>query len=149
MNELESELERRTLTYTLWNQSVNKMENRGWHPVTFSYTNAGPQKIKEIKVILLPFFFYMVMMDFSPLYIFLLDILLIRWGQKVHCFCACFQLNRWHWWKYKLDWEKMSQQINVERFSLFWLCRCINLRSNCNSTNWKKKKKKKTLFVCL
>lgn len=51
MNELESELERRTLTYTLWNQSVNKMENRGWHPVTFSYANAGPQKIKEIKAI--------------------------------------------------------------------------------------------------
>ncbi|EXB77042.1 hypothetical protein L484_014168 [Morus notabilis] len=49
MSELESELERRTLTYTLWNQSANKMENRGWHPVTFSYANAGPQKIKEIK----------------------------------------------------------------------------------------------------
>ena len=50
MSELESELERRTLTFTLWNQSANKMENKGWHPVTFTYANAGPQKIKEIKV---------------------------------------------------------------------------------------------------
>ncbi|PON52134.1 Glycosyl transferase [Parasponia andersonii] len=49
MSELEGELERRTLTYTIWNQSANKMENRGWHPVTFTYANAGPQKINEIK----------------------------------------------------------------------------------------------------
>ncbi|KAI4298733.1 hypothetical protein L6164_032256 [Bauhinia variegata] len=46
---LESELERRTLTYTLWNQSAAKLESRGWHPVTFSYANASSQKIKEIK----------------------------------------------------------------------------------------------------
>jgi len=53
MHGLESELERRAITYTLWNQSTTKMENKGWHPVTFSYSNAGPQRIKEIKV-----FFY-------------------------------------------------------------------------------------------
>lgn len=51
MSELEGELERRTLTYTLWNQSATTMENKGWHPMTFSYASAGPQKIKEIKVI--------------------------------------------------------------------------------------------------
>ncbi|CBI23203.3 hypothetical protein VitviT2T_014566 [Vitis vinifera] len=49
MSELESELERRTLTYTEWNLSVTKMEREGWHPITFSYANAGPQRIKEIK----------------------------------------------------------------------------------------------------
>lgn len=49
MSELEGELERRTVTYTVWNQSATKMENKGWHPKTFSYANASPQKIKEIK----------------------------------------------------------------------------------------------------
>lgn len=49
MHDLEGELERRTLTYTLWNQSTTKMENKGWHPITFGYSNASPQRIKEIK----------------------------------------------------------------------------------------------------
>ncbi|KAK9089734.1 hypothetical protein Scep_028816 [Stephania cephalantha] len=49
MNDLESELERRTLTYTLWNQSKTNMEASGWHPFTFGYANAGPKQIKEIK----------------------------------------------------------------------------------------------------
>jgi len=47
---LESELERRTLTYTLWNESISKMEGKGWHPVTFGYYDATPQRMKEIKV---------------------------------------------------------------------------------------------------
>ncbi|XP_062088297.1 glycosyltransferase BC10-like isoform X2 [Humulus lupulus] len=51
MSQLEDELERRTLTYTVWNQSANKMENKDWHPVTFNYANASPKKIKEIKKI--------------------------------------------------------------------------------------------------
>ncbi|KAK7303339.1 hypothetical protein RJT34_14242 [Clitoria ternatea] len=49
MHDLEGELERRALTYTLWNQTTTKMENKGWHPITFSYANAGPQRIKEMK----------------------------------------------------------------------------------------------------
>lgn len=49
LNELEGELERRTLTYTLWNQSTNNMENKGWHPITFNYAKAGPRQIEEIK----------------------------------------------------------------------------------------------------
>ncbi|GMH26874.1 hypothetical protein Nepgr_028717 [Nepenthes gracilis] len=49
MRGLEKELERRTLTYTLWNESATKMEKRGWHPVTFSYWAANPHKIKKIK----------------------------------------------------------------------------------------------------
>lgn len=51
MNELEVELERRTLTYTEWNLSATKMENKGWHPITFTYATAGPQKINQIKAI--------------------------------------------------------------------------------------------------
>ncbi|XP_073148502.1 glycosyltransferase BC10-like [Henckelia pumila] len=49
MNDLESELEKKTLTYTLWNQSKTNLENKFWHPFTFSYTDSGPQQIKRIK----------------------------------------------------------------------------------------------------
>ncbi|XP_022716137.1 uncharacterized protein LOC111275218 isoform X2 [Durio zibethinus] len=49
MNDLEGELERRTLTYTMWNLSAAKMDNRAWHPVTFNYADASPIRIKEIK----------------------------------------------------------------------------------------------------
>lgn len=49
MSELDVELERRTLTYTLWNNSPNKTESKGWHPMTFNHANAAPQKITEIK----------------------------------------------------------------------------------------------------
>ncbi|CAL1397565.1 unnamed protein product [Linum trigynum] len=51
MKDLEQELERRTVTYTEWNQPANKMENTGWHPTTFTYASAGPKKIKAIKEI--------------------------------------------------------------------------------------------------
>lgn len=51
MSELEGELERRTLTYSLWNNSAaTKTESKGWHPMTFNHANAAPKKIKEIKV---------------------------------------------------------------------------------------------------
>lgn len=46
---LENELERRTLTYTLWNESASRMEGTGWHPVTFSYSAATPQRVQELK----------------------------------------------------------------------------------------------------
>ncbi|KAG1347113.1 glycosyltransferase BC10 [Cocos nucifera] len=49
MSELEDELERRTLTYTSWNQSSNDKEKKNWHPMTFEYADAGPQHIKEIR----------------------------------------------------------------------------------------------------
>ncbi|CAL5409466.1 unnamed protein product [Camellia sinensis] len=49
MSDLEGELERRTVTYTLWNHSATNMERKGWHPITFSYANASPQQIKRIK----------------------------------------------------------------------------------------------------
>lgn len=63
MSDLEGELERRTLTYTLWNQSATKMEKKGWHPFTFNFANAGLKQIKEIKVVMtahFPLFFYFI-----------------------------------------------------------------------------------------
>lgn len=50
MRGLESEMERRTLTYTVWNVSGSKYETQTWHPVTFTFKNSGPGQIKEIKV---------------------------------------------------------------------------------------------------
>ncbi|XP_062153597.1 glycosyltransferase BC10-like [Alnus glutinosa] len=49
MRGLEGELERRTLTYTSWNQSAMREKRRSWHPITFDYADANPHKIKEIK----------------------------------------------------------------------------------------------------
>ncbi|GER52896.1 Core-2/I-branching beta-1,6-N-acetylglucosaminyltransferase family protein [Striga asiatica] len=49
MNGLEAELERRTVTYTLWNKSRTPTDNVAWHPFKFSYANSGPEQIKRIK----------------------------------------------------------------------------------------------------
>ncbi|KAE8075644.1 hypothetical protein FH972_014339 [Carpinus fangiana] len=49
MRGLEGELERRTLTYSSWNQSAIREKRRIWHPITFDYADANPHKIKEIK----------------------------------------------------------------------------------------------------
>ncbi|XP_020519581.1 uncharacterized protein LOC18428747 isoform X2 [Amborella trichopoda] len=49
MRDLEDEVERRTLTYTSWNQSTTETEKQAWHPLTFGYRNADSHRIKEIK----------------------------------------------------------------------------------------------------
>ncbi|BFG26089.1 hypothetical protein CerSpe_123630 [Prunus speciosa] len=46
---LEDELERRTLTYTSWNQTTILRKRRSWHPITFDYADASPWKMREIK----------------------------------------------------------------------------------------------------
>ncbi|XP_023512252.1 uncharacterized protein LOC111777042 [Cucurbita pepo subsp. pepo] len=51
IRDLENELERRTLTYTMWNSSIPKGDKRSWHPVTFQYSDATPLIIKEMKEI--------------------------------------------------------------------------------------------------
>lgn len=51
MHGLGGELERRTVTYTVWNQSSTNMEKGGWHPMRFTYADAGPENIKRIKVL--------------------------------------------------------------------------------------------------
>ncbi|XP_022140621.1 uncharacterized protein LOC111011229 [Momordica charantia] len=48
---LENEVERRTLTYSAWNNSIPKGDRRSWHPVTLHYLDATPEKMKEIKEI--------------------------------------------------------------------------------------------------
>lgn len=50
MRGLESEMERRTVTYTTWNLSAKKAEAKSWHPLTFTSENSGPEEIEEIKV---------------------------------------------------------------------------------------------------
>lgn len=50
ISRLDNELERRAATYTLWNQSTIKGKRRSWHPLTFDYADAAPQKLREIKV---------------------------------------------------------------------------------------------------
>ncbi|KAI4311966.1 hypothetical protein MLD38_036827 [Melastoma candidum] len=49
LKELEPELERRPVTYTLWNYSTGKRDKKDWHPFTFTYPDASPLKIGEIK----------------------------------------------------------------------------------------------------
>ncbi|KAJ4750288.1 hypothetical protein LUZ62_084693 [Rhynchospora pubera] len=49
INGLENEIEKRTITYTSWNQSKDSTDRQAWHPKTFSYADAKPQGIKEIK----------------------------------------------------------------------------------------------------
>ncbi|KAG6493559.1 hypothetical protein ZIOFF_048551 [Zingiber officinale] len=49
MSQLDDELERRTLTYTSWNQSIDAKDKRSWHPKTFEFADASPQHITEIK----------------------------------------------------------------------------------------------------
>ncbi|KAM7268890.1 hypothetical protein ACFE04_011056 [Oxalis oulophora] len=47
---LEQEITRRTLTYSSWDLSSNKnRERRGWHPVTYKYSDATPMLIQSIK----------------------------------------------------------------------------------------------------
>ncbi|OMO69385.1 Glycosyl transferase, family 14 [Corchorus olitorius] len=47
---LEGELTRRSLTYSAWDLSASKdRERRGWHPVTYKFSDATPELIKSIK----------------------------------------------------------------------------------------------------
>ncbi|KAJ1284922.1 hypothetical protein BS78_03G242400 [Paspalum vaginatum] len=48
---LEDELERRTLTYTSWNQSSNPKDKMTWHPMKFEYDTSSPEHISAIKSI--------------------------------------------------------------------------------------------------
>ncbi|XP_031500973.1 glycosyltransferase BC10-like isoform X2 [Nymphaea colorata] len=48
---LENEVERRTLTYTLWNESVSGMGRQGWHPIMFKYADIDLQHIQQIKAV--------------------------------------------------------------------------------------------------
>lgn len=47
---LENEVERRTLTYTMWNESVSGNGRQGWHPIRFKYADVDLQRVQKIKV---------------------------------------------------------------------------------------------------
>ncbi|MCO5600503.1 hypothetical protein L7F22_054616 [Adiantum nelumboides] len=49
MKGLESEIERRTLTYTLWNQTGKDQGKKGWHPVTFTSADMNDELLSGIK----------------------------------------------------------------------------------------------------
>ncbi|RAL49555.1 hypothetical protein DM860_012988 [Cuscuta australis] len=49
MHGVGADLERRTITYTVWNQSSSTMEKGAWHPKRFTYADAEPEKINKIK----------------------------------------------------------------------------------------------------
>lgn len=83
MKNLETELERRTVTYTVWNQSTTKTDNGGWHPFTFSYADAGSQQIETIKVCI---FHLIQVVLFLYLFIYLLLLLgLSVWSLVIAC----------------------------------------------------------------
>lgn len=47
---LEGEITRRSLTHSAWDLSASKdKERRGWHPVTYKFSDATPQLIQSIK----------------------------------------------------------------------------------------------------
>ncbi|KAK7271647.1 hypothetical protein RJT34_27723 [Clitoria ternatea] len=49
---LEAELTRRSVTHTSWDISSSRdRERRGWHPVTYKYSDATPMLVKSIKEI--------------------------------------------------------------------------------------------------
>ncbi|KAH7532476.1 hypothetical protein FEM48_Zijuj04G0024000 [Ziziphus jujuba var. spinosa] len=49
---LEEEITRRSLTYSSWDLSSSKdRERRGWHPVTYKYSDGTPKLLKSIKEI--------------------------------------------------------------------------------------------------
>ncbi|KAJ6754246.1 GLYCOSYLTRANSFERASE BC10 [Salix purpurea] len=59
---LEGEITRRSLTHSSWDLSSSKdPERRGWHPVTYKFSDATPmliQSIKELKFTLFIYFLY-------------------------------------------------------------------------------------------
>ncbi|KAJ7981267.1 Core-2/I-branching beta-1,6-N-acetylglucosaminyltransferase family protein [Quillaja saponaria] len=49
MSGAENELERRTLTYTSWDQSAVRGTRKSWHPVTLTYSDVTPEQVAKIK----------------------------------------------------------------------------------------------------
>jgi len=49
IEDLEDEIERRTLTYSRWENSVKGKGRQGWHPVTFSFADASLKAITDVQ----------------------------------------------------------------------------------------------------
>lgn len=71
-NELEWEITARSLTHSTWDLSSKNPERRGWHPMTYKFSDATTKLIKSIKVLnesfgpILPTIFRL---DFSLIYL--------------------------------------------------------------------------------
>jgi len=50
MKDLEDETERRTLTYSRWENQAKDQGREGWHPVTYAFADATLEAIKKIQV---------------------------------------------------------------------------------------------------
>lgn len=50
MKDLEEETERRTLTYSRWENQEKVKGREGWHPVTYAFADATLEAIKKIQV---------------------------------------------------------------------------------------------------
>lgn len=66
MSHLEDELERRTLTYTSWNQSIDTKDKRSWHPKTFEFPDANLEQIMEIRVSIIYCSYLHIIVHTSP-----------------------------------------------------------------------------------
>lgn len=54
MEDLEEQTERRTLTYSRWENQVKGKGREGWHPVTYTFQDATVQAIRDIQVCIFP-----------------------------------------------------------------------------------------------
>jgi hypothetical protein len=50
MEDLEGETERRTLTYSRWENQAKGKGREGWHPVTYAFADATLEAVKNIQV---------------------------------------------------------------------------------------------------
>lgn len=50
MKDLEEETERRTLTYSRWENQEKGKDREDWHPVTYAFADATLDNIKKIQV---------------------------------------------------------------------------------------------------
>jgi len=50
MEDLEEQTERRTLTYSRWENKVTGKGREGWHPVTYAFSDATLEAIRDIQV---------------------------------------------------------------------------------------------------
>jgi hypothetical protein len=70
----EAEIERRTLTYSQWEQTKkDKGGRRGWHPMTFNFAAATVETIRAIQVVLLPppiLSFFLFFLSFTNFHFF-------------------------------------------------------------------------------
>jgi hypothetical protein len=83
----EAEIERRTLTYSQWEQTKkDKGGRRGWHPMTFNFAAATVETIRAIQVILLP-------PPILSFFLFFLSYCFTNFTSSTKCINSCFRFE--------------------------------------------------------